>query len=253
MRMVLSWSFRRKLLYTGVTLLLAFGVSAYVWSAFFSGAPTCFDGRKNGQEVGVDCGGACARICSPKPLRVLWARAFPTTSSSYTAAAYVQNSNPGAAARRVHYVFQMYDDKNILVAQRDGVIDIPPVQTVPVVATAVSVGNRAISRTQFSIDDTYPIEWVSIDKASVPNLRVSAQELTADATRLTATIENSSYIDASQVLVVAILFDREGVARAASTSRVPVIRKQSTADVVFTWPQKQEGIVRTELTLLPSF
>src|SRR5271154_3129598 len=134
--MTLSWSFRRKLVYSGVTFVVALGIAAYVWIAFFNAAPTCFDTKQDGNETGVDCGGSCSLICAnvATPPIVEWARVFQSGSGNvYTAAAYVQNNNGNAAARGAHYVFQFYDADNKLITEQDGVIDIPPVSTVPIV------------------------------------------------------------------------------------------------------------------------
>lgn len=253
--MTLSWSLRRKLVYSGVTLFVALVVVVYVWVRFFTAAPTCFDGKQDGTETGVDCGGSCSLVCSDaaKAPVVLWARAFSNSDHTYAAAAYVQNNNGNAAARGVHYAFQFYDASNKLIIERDGTFDIPPVETMPVVEPSIDVGNRQVAHVQFSIDDTYPLVWDTVPAAQIPSLRTSAQQLSRDATRLDATIENNSIFDAPNVTLVAVLFDASGVARAASKSLVPVVPHKSSTHVVFTWPQAVAGIVRTDITILPSF
>ena len=251
--MTLSWSFRRKLVYSGVVLLISLGCVAFIWFKFFSVTPTCFDHMQNGAETGVDCGGTCSLVCSLEARApvVQWARVFPNGNNSYTAAAYVQNNNGETGARGVHYAFQFFDADNKLVLEKDGVADIPPVQTIPILEPNIDVGNRTVVRTLFSFSDT-PV-WQRVVHGSVPNIRIVSQTLTPDATKLTATLQNVLLDDVSRVTVIAVLFDGQGVARAASKSTIPLLEHKSTANVVFTWPQSVQGIERAEISILPSF
>ncbi len=251
--MTLSWSLRRKLVYSTVIFLISVACVAFIWFKFFSATPTCFDQEQNGVETGVDCGGACSLVC-PLEARapvVQWVRAFPNGNNVYTAAAYIQNNNGETGAHAVRYAFQFFDADNKLVIEKDGIVDIPPVQTIPIIESNIDVGNRTISRTLFSFADL-PV-WQRVPHGSVPNIRIVSQTLSPDATKLTATIENVLLEDIPRVTVAAVLFDGQGVARAASKSTIPLLERASSATVVFTWPQSIEGIKRAEISILPSF
>lgn len=249
--MALSWGKRRKLLYTTVASIIALGALLWAYQAFLAKPPTCFDGALNQDEHGVDCGGSCALLCrseSRSPV-VLWSRAFEVAPNTYTAAAYVQNPNPGAAARRVAYSFQLFDDQNALVVERVGTIDIPPVSVVPFIDPNINVGNRTVARAIFAFSQ----EPVWQRTAELPALRVGNQYLSSDASRLSATIYNDTINTTGTVTVAAVLFDASGTAKAASRSVLPRIPRKGSQDVVFTWPNGVRGIVRAEITLLPSF
>ncbi len=250
---MLSWSLRRKLLYSSVVLLVSLLVVVFIWLEFFTVAPTCFDGKQNGAETGVDCGGTCSLVCSSEahaPV-VLWARAFANGTQTYTAEAYVQNNNGETGAHGVHYSFLLFDANNKLVVEKDGVMDIPPVQTIPVIEPSIDVGNRTVERALFSFNDV-PV-WERVPHGSVPQIRIVGQTLTPDGTRLDATIENDSLTPQSGMAVIATLFDSQGVARAASKSILPTLVSKATDDVVFTWPQGVKDIVRAEISVLPPF
>jgi hypothetical protein len=249
--MALSWGKRRKFLYTTVVAVIGFFALVWGYSAFFTAAPTCFDGSQNGSERGVDCGGTCSLVCKQDARApvVLWARTFEVAPNIYTAAAYIQNPNIGSGAKHVAYTFQLFDDKNLLVSERQGTIDIPPVQTVPFVAPNINVGNRTVSRVIFGFSSN-PV-WQRT--AELPKLHAGNQNLSPDASQLTATIYNDSNFDATKVVVAAVLFDESGTARAASRTIVDRIARKDAQDVVFTWPNGVPGIVRAEINILPSF
>lgn len=247
--MRLTWSARRQLLYYAVGSVVAAIALWWGYNAFFVTAPSCTDGVQNQDERGVDCGGVCSLVCpfDTKPLTVLWARPFLTAPSIYTAAAYVTNTNVTAGAKNVRYSFQLFDDQNVLVVERDGVINIPPVKVVPIVETGIYVGNRTPTRALFGFADT-PV-WHT---AQTPALHITNVVLAADASSLTATVVNDTLADVRKLVVAAVLFDAKGIALGASKSTIDVPKKGSQL-VTFTWPQGVPNVVRAELTLLPSF
>lgn len=249
--MALTWSARRKLLYTSVAGVLMLVVFFLTYQAAFNQAPTCFDGAQNGDEKGTDCGGSCTLLCtneSRAPV-VLWARVFKAGPQIYTAAAYVQNPNIGAGAHKVGYTFQLFDAKNILLIERQGTLDIPPVQTVPFIDPNINVGNRMPVKAIFA----FTAEPVWQKQGAVPSLRTGNQYLAADGSLLSATINNDSAFDAKNVTVAAVLFDASGTARAASRSLIPTITRRGSQNVTFTWSGGVPAIVRAEITVLPSF
>ena len=241
-------------MYYGVGLIILVVFVYAVWASFFNTAPTCFDNKQNGAELGVDCGGSCSLLCADtaKDPVVQWARSMQTGAQTYTAAAYVQNNNLGAGAKGVAYSFQLFDANNSLVKEVDSVVDLPPVPTVPIIMPNISVGDRIVTHVQFAFA-SQPV-WHTVLAKTLPSLHLSQQNLAADGSRLSASITNQTLLDAKNVTVVAVLFDSNGVARAASKSLVPVIAAQSSQQVVFTWGQAPLAtIVRAEITILPSF
>ena len=244
--MALSWSGRRKALYTSVGGVIALMLALFVYTALFTAPPLCTDGKQNGTEQGVDCGGGCARVCeaAARAPVVLWARSFEQAPQNYTAAAYIQNNNVGSGARQVAYTFQLFDSDNKLVVDRTGTTDLPPVSVIPVIEPGINVGNRVVTRTLFSFA-TQPV-WVRA--GALPKLSVSEQQLSEDGSRLSAVVSNGDFKDA-RTTVAAVLFDKDGVARAASKSTV-VVPARGSVPVVFTW-NATPGVTRAEISVLP--
>lgn len=245
--MALTWSGRRKALYTSVIGIIGFMALIVVYQTLFSAPPMCTDGKQNGDEHGVDCGGSCSLVCQGEARApvVSWARAFQTAPQTYTAAAYVQNNNVGVGARSVGYTFQLFDAENKLVVERSGTADLPPVPTIPIIETGINVGNRTVARALFS----FTAEPVWVKAGALPKLSVSGQKLAADASRLEASISNDSFTD-TRATVTAVLFDAEGVARGSSKSTLTVPAR-SSAPIIFTWGMPAAGVVRAEITVLP--
>lgn len=250
--MVLSWSLRRQLLYyaVGGVILLVIFIAGY--QTFLTTPATCFDQKQNGDENGVDCGGACSLICSDvaRAPVVLWARSFSISPKNYTAAAYIQNPNRTGGAQNVGYSFQLFDEKNLLVIERRGTIDLPPIQTIPIVEPNIDVGNRTVARTLFSFTSV-PV-WYKLSNP-LPVITLSNQILSPDGSRLSLRLTNGSLNEVAGLTVAAVLFDSQGVARGASRSFIGRMDRKSSQEVTFTWPQGVEGVVRAEITVIPAF
>src|SRR3989338_7543276 len=124
----MTWALKRQLSYIGI-LILFFGIFAFL--IIYPGSketPTCFDGRQNGTETGVDCGGTCARAClfESGQVSVRLARAFEVIPGRYNAVAYLTNHNKNLSAGRVKYQFRFADKDNVYLGRREGYTYIPP-------------------------------------------------------------------------------------------------------------------------------
>jgi hypothetical protein len=252
---VIKWGARRQILYYAVAIIIVAALGLFTWQTFFTHEPTCFDRVQNGTEQGVDCGGTCALLCqnNAKAPTVLWARSFENAPGSYTAVAYLRNNNVavGAGARNVRYIFSFYDEKNVLITEREGVLNIPPVQTVPVVELNVDAGTRAVSKTFFKILNEN-FTWEVVPKSSLQQLRLSNISSYND-NRVTATLINDSFDPAKRVRITAVLFNTNGVAYGASHTTVGEIAGKSSESIVFTWPSPITASVYPEVIVLPSF
>ena len=107
----MSWAGRRRAIYLSsavAILLVLFGVPLYF---ILDKPPTCFDGNKNGDERGVDCGGGCLLLCPfemAEPF-VLWSRSFKITDGVYSAVAYIEHSNSNAGVLEAPYIFKLFE------------------------------------------------------------------------------------------------------------------------------------------------
>lgn len=251
--MALGWGTRRQSLYLAVGILVSVVLALIIYQLYFTATPTCFDNKQNGTERGVDCGGSCALICpsEARTAKAMWQRSFLVASSTYTAVAYVPNTNAGAGARQVHYTFTLRDKNQTIVAERDGVVDLPPVQNIPIVETGIDVGYRDVARTDFKF--TGQQNWIKLPANTLPALSIRDEALSPGGTRLSAMVANDSFDDVSSITVVAILYDSKENAVAASKSVIHNLPRKSSQLVVFTWPRPNPAVSYAEVKVLPTF
>jgi hypothetical protein len=254
--MVMTWSGRRQTIYSAVGAVIVLILLITLYETFFTAPATCFDGKQDGTETGVDCGGnTCSLICADAahPPVALWARAFSTNPGIYSAVAYIQNNNVGAGARGVPYTFKLYDKDNILLAERDGVANLPPVQNTPITEANIDVGNGVVVHTLFEFTTDPPAVWNKVAAGGYPQLTSSSPVPNADYSKVSTTLVNNTVAEVKNVSVVAILYDQNGTAIATSKSIIPSIPAKSQQPVVFTWPQGVNGVVKSEIIVLSPF
>lgn len=248
---VMTWSQRRKLTYTGIVVLFLAIIVAALVGRFTNVEPTCFDYKKNGSEVGVDCGGQCTLYCQNELSvpKVRWYRSFVIAPGIVHAVAYIEHSNSAAAARSAAYEFKIYDEKNNLITTRAGTTYIGPFGRTAIVEALIPVGNSVPYFTRFAF--TAPIPWEKVGQVFSQVVIKSDRQLLeniANGTRLTVTLENQSNFSFDNMDVVAILYDNEDNAIAVSKTLIPELSAKQKKTVYFTWPQSyKESTARIEI------
>jgi hypothetical protein len=153
----------------------------------------------------------------------------------YSAVAYIENPNEGVGVRAVQYRFGLYDERNILVAERVGTTFIMPSAITPVFEGAISTGNRTVTRTYFEF--TSPLTWKHmINAAAVLTISNKAASAIESAPRLTAHVKNTSVAPILDPAFIAVIFDPAGNAFAASATTLSRLAPNEEGDIVFTWP-----------------
>lgn len=240
----MSWASRRRTAYTGGFILFIaslIGVPFFYW--YISIPVTCFDGIQNQNETALDKGGPCQLLDERtlSPHAILWTRAFPVRGGTYGVISYVENPNKNAGVLQAPYRFKLYDERNVLIAERDGVGYIMPGNVTPIFEGAIDTGNRKVARAY--LEFSAPLVWERLRDVSNP-ISVISKEITDinTAPRLTATIENSSVQDFHDIQFTAVIFDTAGNAFAGSSTVVPTLNDGERSEIVFTWPDKFEYV-----------
>lgn len=240
------WAFWRRAQYVAGAcfLLLLVGVAGYF--RFFHAPASCNDGRQNGGERGVDCGGSCTRVCAldVMPPSVRWAQAFRVTNGQYNAVAYVENRNRMVGAPALAYTFTLYDTQGAVITTRSGTTVLPPDGVYPIFEGRIATGEKVPVRTFIEIAPVEHWEQASNGRGM---FEVRSRTLAdADrAPRLSAVVYNTALQEADGVEVVATIFDVRGKALTASQSVVPRIAGRAEAEIVFTWPEPIAKTIRS--------
>jgi hypothetical protein len=237
-----SWGTNRRniiLLIVFILILIPAGLISFL---VFYEEPTCFDGIKNGNESGVDCGGSCELLCNNQIIEplVYWTREFPVVVGFYNVMAYIENQNVDAGARNVEYVFELYDRSNVLLTQRKGTINILPREIIPIFEPNLNTGELEPARVSFNF--TSPIVWQK-ESPGEKVLVVKDEEIINDngLPEIKAKIFNTSINTIKKIEVIVIVYDINDNAIASSRTVIEEIRKDREQEIIFTWPAPFES------------
>jgi len=245
----MSWGTKRRnniiaVFFTIVVVLL----SVYLFNLLYE-APNCFDQKQNANEAGVDCGGACELMCAHQIIEpiVHWKRLFEVAPGVYNVVAYVENPNPTAGVMEVPYTFGIYDNKNVLLQERTGVMNLKPKATLPVIGNTLASGKLTASRVDF--DFGKDLLWKRMEPES-PVIVVQDEELldTETAPRIEAVLQNADIVAVNNIRLVVIIYDRRDNAIASSSTLIERIPASGRLPVFFTWPQPfSDSVARFEI------
>ena len=232
--MYIPWTMKRQALYFFAVALIVFGFGVFVWLNV--SAPTCADSKQNQSEEGIDCGGPCDKKClgEIKEPIVSWSQALKVSEGNYDAVAVAANQNLFLAAPSVRYQFKLYDKNNVLIAIKEGETFINPGRKFAIFESNIDTGRRVPYRAFLELEKN--IKWER-DETGTQGLIVTKKEYT-DSPRpsLAAVVANKSIDDVKNIYAVAIIYDKDDNASAASATKVELIKAGSSQEIFFTWP-----------------
>jgi len=240
------WARRRRGIIIGIlSSILGFFLVTTYFTHFYSPA-SCFDGRDNGSERGVDCGGKCVRICAFEvlPPKVVWVNSFEITPGQYNSVAYIENPNQFAGSAEMKYTLTLKNGSRT-VAERSGVTILPPGSVYPIFE------GRIFTTDQQEITDTFitvelPEIWqpakIGADQFKTRDIQLSNAD---KRPRLDVLLENITIDTATDVEIVATIFNAEEEPVTASQTVVEFFPGESRQDVVFTWPNSIAKTVKS--------
>jgi Mg-chelatase subunit ChlD len=239
------WAFWRRVQYgTGYITFLSM-ISLGVYFIYFYTPATCFDFTQNGDEAGMDCGGACTRICAftVTPPKVVWAKSFQIQPGQYNAVAYIENNNIVAGTPTLEYVFRLYDGAG-LITERSGQTVLPANSTYPVFEGRIDTSGRVPTETTLELRTADMWQPSIIGREQFKTVDIQLVE--ADVRpKLNVKIENTDLKEAQEVEVVATIFDQSGIPLTSSQTFIELFGGRSQKDIVFTWPNPIAKTVRS--------
>lgn len=236
---MLSWSLKRRFIYIIGTL--TFFAIVLGWFAFVTlyQPATCFDGKQNQNEAGIDCGGSCAYYCESQvgDSIILFSRSFEVAEGIYNAVAYVENPNFNIGTRSVEYKFTLLDSNNQIIAERTGRTFIASGRISPIFEGGILTDGSVPVRTFFEF--TSEPKWIRVEGVSESPFVIKNKVLSDVDTkpRIDATLENTSILELREFEVVVVVFNALGNAIASSRTFVESLPKRTSIDLVYTWPK----------------
>lgn len=221
---------QKQVLIGGIYIVVALLIGGGIIYAKYR--PTCNDGKKDGQEEGVDCGTlACGKACEA-PIQALQPDPVPSMVGSLNGDwdGYVKIYNPNANYGVADATYQLF------IGGEPGPIThfyMLPGQTKLVVFTAVKVlGGPAVEGAIKSV------EWEKVSSRVDNPFLVTRETYTSGVANTTyeAVINNNSNFDFDTVDVGVVVFNSAGTLIATSTTNLQTVLSHTDRSIKVSWP-----------------
>lgn len=233
---MLTWSATRRLFYLAIVVgfLLLVGLVIYL---IFKPEASCFDGKQNQGEFGVDCGGPCAKVCDfmITPFRSLWVRPFSIVPETSSVIALVENNNLSLGVSRLFYTVTLLSENNTTITTKRGETYANQQEKFVIFEPNLNTNGQRSSRAYITFDQPIPWQQAEFQK---PLLTVARRSFVNEPTpRLEALLTNESTVDLRNIQVPVILSDRNNNAFSGSVTVVDRLRPGESTLIYFTWPE----------------
>ncbi len=210
-----------------------------VYFVFFRVPASCSDGLKNQDELDVDCGGICKRVCEVEvsPLIKVWTRSFNTIEGRYDVATLIENPNFNLGLKELNYTFKLYDIDNLFITEKSGKVFVNARDKFIIFESGLDAGKRTPIKA--IIEFKNPIVWSRVDpKKSKPPIVLQGKQLVrGQIPRLSAEVINDSIFDLTDMVITAVVYDEDNNAIAVSQTFINYLKRGSTGNISFTWPK----------------
>lgn len=229
-------------------ILVVLSVLVLLW---LTPDPTCTDGKKNGIEAGVDCGGLCGPCREERILEpiVVEKTAFVSAGNgTYDAVVWIRNPNETSGGQILEGSFIFLGMGGEVLAEEQVTSFILPRESKYIVQPGVFLGEDAsVLSVEWKLDD---VTWV--DMQEVGSLQLSIvdrkyEELVTGLgfSQVSGLLKNDSTYDWNDVGISIVLFDKAGNLLATHGTSRQTFRSGEKWDFQLIFPIRFPGDVYT--------
>ena len=241
----------KKLLIIIIYLILFFAIGLLFYLAF-KPKPTCFDGKKNQGESGIDCGvpcSPCKEIPQAENLKILEKSFVVGLPGKYDLMAKIENPNGGYGSSNFHYQFLLKDSSGSILAEREGSSFILPAETKYVIETNMDAGSPPA---EADINITANVVWDKFEgfgehekpQLNIYNKRYNPISSGAGFSEVYGLLRNESFFYFNLVNINIVLRDASSKPVALNKTEMRTVISGEERDFRLVWPYSFPGDVQ---------
>jgi len=220
-----------------------------IYFVFLKAPETCFDGKQNQNEQGIDCGGVCALVCR----EIVVGKEFQVTEIAfvsggqdvYDVLGMVYNPSDDIGASSFRYLFELKDSDGQVLATRSGKSFLLPRQRKNIIES-----NLETTGTPVTASLTFQaVAWErSRGYQEAPAIGIYQKNYTELSegfgfSQATGVFTNESSYDFRSIFVQVILRDSLGKPIAFNKTKQDTVRAGESRDFKLIWPNRFSGTV----------
>lgn len=238
----------KQLIYS-LFFLVVIGLITYGLFIWIRVEATCFDGKLNGDETGIDCGGACKNICldTLSNISVRSDGLIQVKDFDYDYVARINNPNLTHGSGKVEFEVDFKNSAGSVIGTVPGTLSILPGQTRFVLVSPVRLKEEATDAELIIKNENWiqVTEDLDLNIVSFEDRRKEYSVLNEENvfSRVDGIIVNKSDFDFDLVQVVVVLFDDQGKMLAAGTTNIRTFLSKTESFYQVNWFEPFEGEV----------
>lgn len=234
--MELNWRSQRQVIIFMTYFLMVFIPVFWISYTLLSKQVSCYDGKQNGDEEGVDCNGSCQLRCDGtyRDIKINFIRGLKVSDGVYDVFALLENYNTKVSFPNVPFEISVYNSEGKLMATSTGDFELLPQRK-----TAIFLPNLMLAQEPKTIDIVLkPHKALAYKGDTTPTVSVqnwSAQRGANDSLQIVGELKNTNNFEVENLTIYTMLSDDTKTVYAVSGTRLKsVLGRQKTA-VTFTW------------------
>ena len=223
----------KQIFYGGIFLIIIIGIISIFYFSFRA-KPSCFDGKQNQGEEGIDCGGPCAQICFPPDFRnieVLWTKLLPT-DKRLILISKIQNPNAELGAYDFDYEFSI--SKNNQVLKTVNGKSYIYAQEVKYIVEFIDKENIDLNS---SLNLSFKnISWTKAEKFKKPNIILLDKKYLSDKdfNHIIGKIKNNDFVLLKNIKIIANVYNENNlILSSVNTINQLDVGETKSFDIVF--------------------
>ncbi len=228
----------KQIIYGAFYLILWGGAIAAIYFFFIKPAPSCFDGKQNQNEEGIDCGGppvgGCSNVCLPPGLKapqvIDRVMVIHPTPERLTILGRISNPNQDYGIKSLTYEFLLYNLAGQVVQSFPGESFLYAGEIKYIILPNISYPAESFSKIDLKISS---YDWVPKKEfPGPPKIDISALETRDSGSGLVVEgrITNNDTVSFNKIVIVAILRGKLGQTAGVSQTEIDSILPNETKE-----------------------
>lgn len=212
--------------------------------------PTCYDGKKNQYEKGIDCGGPCKpceKGIDAEDLVIDKTYFLSGGNNTYDLVAKISNPNYDLGAKKFQYAFALKDSYGRIISTREGSSYIFPGDSRYIIELGLVTENNLMpSEAEIKISE---VEWKNALGEAKPKIDTIDKKFgkasVGDGYEAKGLMRNESGFDLERIDIAIILKDANGDIVGINKTFKDSLRIKEEREFLFSWPYPLENEVET--------
>ena len=225
----MEYQTRKRIIIVIVTILILALLIALIYY-LSRPSPSCNDGIRNRDEVGIDCGGVYCEPCATrKKIEVVWQKAILVDKDNniYDLAAQIRNPNPNHGLPQLNYSFVLKNNSGVEVGRKQGTTFILPDGQKYIIEPFVQA-KEPVAFVELQLTEPLDSDWQKLKEYQSPQVYVKDKNIAiidqqSSLAYASGVVQNDTNFDFDTVWADVVIFGDDNEIIGASKTMIKTL------------------------------